>query len=104
MHDFREQREDTFKTFATVSRGVKLPKTAVVIYEFIAEETDTKWAEVQKALRAKGFKTQHHGEILQARIGPIAIEAESVWQWERLATEIVLPFEFYPDGWELADD
>ena len=32
-----------------------------------------------------------------------AIEAETVWQWERLATECVLPFEFYPDGWELAD-
>jgi hypothetical protein len=32
------------------------------------------------------------------------IEAETVWHWERIATEIVLPFEFYPDGWELADE
>ena len=56
MHDFREQRADTFQTFATVSRGVKLPKASVVVYEFVAEEVDTKWAAVEKELRAKGFK------------------------------------------------
>ena len=32
------------------------------------------------------------------------VDAETVWHWERIATEIVLPFEFFPDGWELADD
>lgn len=104
MHDYRTQRADTFETFAKVGKGVKLPKMAVVVYEFIAEEIDTKWAEVEKALRAKGFTAQHRGDILEARFGPIAIEAEMVWHWERIATEIVLPFEFYPDGWELADD
>lgn len=104
MHDFREQRADTFETFATVGRGVKLPKTAVVVFEFIAENIDTKWSAVEKALRAKGFNTSHQGEILSARIGPITIDAETIWQWEHLATEIVLPFDFYPDGWELADD
>jgi hypothetical protein len=104
MHDFREQRADTFQTFATVSRGVKLPKESVVVYEFVAEEVDTKWAAVEKELRAKGFKASHTGDVLQARIGPITIEAETVWHWERIATEIVLPYEFYPDGWELADD
>ena len=104
MHDYRSQRADTFETFATVGRGVKLPKTSVVVYEFVAEEVDTKWAEVEQALRAKGFKTHHKGDILEARIGPITIDAETVWHWEKIATEIVLPFEFYPDGWELADD
>jgi hypothetical protein len=104
MHDYRTQRADTFETFAKVGKGVKLPKTAVVIYEFIAEEIDTKWAAVEKALRAKGFATHHNSEVLEARIGPIVIEAETVWHWERIATEIVLPFEFYPDGWELADE
>ncbi|WP_395002550.1 hypothetical protein [Cypionkella sp.] len=103
MHDFREQRADTFETFAKVGRGVKLPKTSVVVFEFIAEEVETNWAAAEKALRAKGFRTSHAGDVLEARIGPIAIEAETVWQWERLATECVLPFEFYPDGWELAD-
>ncbi|OYU39386.1 MAG: hypothetical protein CFE33_08285 [Pseudorhodobacter sp. PARRP1] len=103
MHDFREQRADTFETFAKVGRGVKLPKTAVVVYEFVAEEVDTAWAAAEKALRAKGFKTSHAGDVLQARIGPIVIDAETVWQWERLATEIVLPFQFEPDGWELDD-
>jgi hypothetical protein len=103
MHDFREQRADTFETFAKVGRGVKLPKTSVVVFEFIAEEVDTNWAAAEKALRAKGFATHHSGDVLEARIGPIAIDAETVWQWERLATEIVLPFAFYPDGWELSD-
>ena len=103
MLDFRELRADTFETFAKVGRGVKLPKTAVVVYEFVAEEVDTAWAAAETALRAKGFKTSHSGDVLQARIGPIAIDAETVWQWERLATEIVLPFQFEPDGWELDD-
>lgn len=101
MHDFREQRADTFETFASVGRGVKMPKVAVVVYEFVAEEVDTKWAEVEKALQAKGFKTHHKGDILSARIGPISIDAETVWKWEEIATRIVLPFEFYPDGWEV---
>ncbi len=104
MHDYRAQRADTFETFAMVGRGVKLPKTSVVVYEFVAEEVDTKWAEVEKALRAKGFKTHHKGDVLEARIGPITIDAETVWHWEKIATDIVLPFEFFPDGWELADD
>lgn len=104
MHDYRTQRADTFESFATVSKGMKLPKMAVVLYEFIAEEIDTKWAAVEASLRAKGFKTHHNGDLLQARIGPISIDPETVWEWERLATETVLPFEFYPDGWELADD
>ncbi|MDB5663525.1 hypothetical protein [Cypionkella sp.] len=103
MHDYKEQRADTFETFAKVSRGVRLPKTAVVVYEFVAEEVDTAWAAVEKALRAKGFKASHAGDVLQARIGPITIDAETVWEWEWLATEIVLPFLFEPDGWELDD-
>ena len=103
MHDYREQRADTFETFASVSRGVKLPKSAEVVYEFIAEEVDTDWAGVKKALQAKGFMVQYKGELLQARVGPITIDAETVWHWERIATEAALPFEFYPDGWELAD-
>lgn len=103
MHDYREQRADTFETFAKIGKGVKLPKTAVVIYEFVAEEVDTKWAAVEKALQAKGFSTQHKGDVLEARIGPIVIDAETVWHWEKLATEVVLPFDFFPDGWELDD-
>ena len=42
MHDYRTQRAETYETFANVGKGVKLPKMAVVVYEFIAEEIDTK--------------------------------------------------------------
>lgn len=101
MHDYRSQREDTFETFRQVGRGMKLPKTAVVVYQFVAEELGTDWAGVQKELRAKGFRTSHDEDVLEARIGPIAIEPEAIWEYERMATEIALPFAFEPDGWEL---
>jgi hypothetical protein len=39
-----------------------------------------------------------------AEIGPISIDAETVWHWERIATDTVLGFDFYPDGWELGED
>lgn len=103
MHDYRSQREDTFETFRQAGRGVKLPKEAVVVYEFVAEMVDTPWPKVHAALRAKGFKTHQDGDVLEVRVGPIAVDAETIWTWEELATQIVLPFEFYPDGWELDD-
>ena len=101
MHDYRAQRADTFETFRQVGKGVKLPATAVVVFLFVAEEVDTKWAAVEKALKAKGFKTRNDGTVLEARVGPIAIEPEAIWYWEERATREVLPFDFYPDGWEL---
>ena len=101
MHDYRTQRADTFETFRQAGKGVKLPATAIVVFLFVAEDTDTDWKGVEKALRAKGFKTRNDGTVLEARIGPIAIDAQTVWTWEHLATETVLPFEFFPDGWEL---
>ena len=61
MHDYHEQRADTFESFSRLPRGMKLPKTAVVIYEFVAEDVDTRWAEVEKALRAKGFRACSRG-------------------------------------------
>lgn len=104
MHDYRSQRADTFETFRQVGRGVRLPETAVVVYLFVAENTDTNWKGVEKALRAKGFRTRNDGEVLEVRTPqPIPVTAEAIWDAERRATEIVLPFDFWPDGWELDD-
>ncbi len=103
MHDYRTQRADTFETFRLVSKGVRVPPTAVVVFQFVAEDTDTDWKGVEKALRAKGYKTHNDGTVLEARVGPIAVNPETIWDWERRATEIVLAFNFWPDGWELAD-
>lgn len=103
MHDYRTQRADTFETFRQAVGGARLPATAVVVFMFVAEDTDTDWKGVEKALRVKGYKTRNDGTVLEARTGPIAINAESVWDWERRATEVVLPFNFWPDGWELDD-
>ena len=101
MHDWKEQRAETFDTFKQAGRGVKLPKEAVVVYLFLPDENDANYAPVEKALQARGFKTKRDGEVLEARFGPIKIDAESVWFWEHAATEIALPFDFEPDGWEL---
>ena len=33
----------------------------------------------------------------------MAVTAEEIWAWEEKATAIALAFDFYPDGWELAE-
>lgn len=101
-HDFARQRRETFDTFRQ-SRGVKLPQTAVVEYEFFVEENDADWDGFERALRAKGFRTKRlkDGETVVASIGPIAINADEIWRWEEVATDIAIRHDFFPDGWEL---
>ncbi len=103
-HDYPAQRRETFDTFKQ-SKGVSLPKTAVVEYAFFIEETDASWPALERALRLAGFGTRRHkdGETLIAWIGPIPVTAEAIWEQERIATEIALKHDFYPDGWELAE-
>lgn len=103
-HDFAAQRKDTFDTFRQ-SKGVKLPQTAVVEFAFFVEENDANWAGFERALRHKGFRIRKLGdnETVIAAVGPIPVTAEDVWHWEELSTIIALDFDFYPDGWELAD-
>ena len=104
LHDFAAQRRDTFQTFK-LSKGVSLPKTAVVEYAFFVEENDASWSALERALRLVGFKTRRleDGETLIAAIGPIPVTPEAVWEKELIATEIALKHDFYPDGWELAE-
>jgi hypothetical protein len=62
-------------------------------------------ARVGHALKAKGFHTKRlpDGETVVASAGPIAVTADEVWRLEEMATAIALAFDFYPDGWELAE-
>lgn len=103
-HDYSQQRRDTFDTFRQ-SKGVKLPERAVVEYAFFIEENDADWAGFERALRAKGFRSRRlkDGETVLASVGPIAVRPEEIWHWEEMATAIALAFDFYPDGWELAE-
>lgn len=103
-HDYEAQRRETFDTFREVGRGVQLPATSVVDFLFIVEELDANWQACEKALRAKGFKTARDGEMLIASYGPIPVTPEAIWANERLATEIALAHDFYPDGWDLGAD
>jgi hypothetical protein len=103
-HNYEAQRRDTYDTFKQ-SKGVKLPKEAVVEYAFFIEELDASWPALERALRLEGFRTHRgpDGETLIASFGPIPVTAEDIWRHERIATSIALKHDFYPDGWELAD-
>lgn len=103
-HNFEAQRRETYDTFRQ-SKGISLPKTAVVEYAFFIEENDASWPALERALRLEGFQTRRlkDGDTLVAFIGPIAVTAEEIWKYERIATSIALKHDFYPDGWELAE-
>tara|TARA_R110002096_G_scaffold193939_5_gene375872 strand:- start:224 stop:547 length:324 start_codon:yes stop_codon:yes gene_type:complete len=105
-HDFKAQRAETFETFVEIGQIDDLPKTAVVNFLFLADETDAPFAACETALQTKGFATRRDedGETLEARIGPMAISAETIWEQEQAATEIALKFGFDPDGWELVEE
>lgn len=103
-HNYESQRKDTYATFAQ-SKGVKLPKEAVVDFIFFIEEIDANWAALEKALKAEGFRPKRleDGVTLIASYGPMPVTPEAIWLQERAATTIALKHDFYPDGWELAD-
>lgn len=103
-HNFEAQRRETFDTFRQ-SKGISLPKAAVVEYAFFIEELDASWSALERALRLEGFQTRRlkDGETLVASVGPIPVTAEEIWKYERIATSIALKHDFYPDGWELAE-
>lgn len=103
-HDYAAQRRDTFQTFRQ-SKGVSLPKTAVVEFAFFVEENDASWPAFERALRLAGFATRRlkDGETLIASFGPMPVTPEAIWEREHAATEIALKHDFYPDGWELAE-
>ena len=102
QHDYVAQRRETFAVF----KGAKgLPATAVIEFVFFVEETDADWDGFERALRAEGFKTRRldDGETVLALCGPMPVQPEPVWTAEELATRIALRFDFYPDGWSIAE-
>lgn len=103
-HNYEAQRRETYGTFKQ-SKGVSLPKTAVVEYSFFIEELDASWPALERALRLEGFRTRRGGDgvTLIAAFGPIPVTPEAIWEQERIATSIALKHDFYPDGWELAE-
>lgn len=101
-HNYEAQRRETFATF----KGAKgLPQQAVIDFLFFVEETDADWGAFEAALRGRGFRTRRleDRETVVASFGPMPLTPEAVWDKERLSTEIALAYDFYPDGWELAE-
>ena len=105
-HNYDAQRRETFETFEQAAKDrIKLPALSVVEFIFIIEELDAKWGPFEKALRAKGFRTRREpdGETMIVIRGPMPITPDAIWEQERLATEIALAHDFYPDGWDLGE-
>ena len=104
-HDWEAQRRETFETFAELGGDPDLPKRAVVHFLFFAENLDPDWAGLEKALRAKGFRPERDEDegMLDAAFGPMDVTPEAIWAREREATEIALPFDFWPDGWDMLE-
>ena len=103
-HNYETQRRETYASFKDAG-SIKLPKVAVVEFAFFVEELDADWGAFEKALRKEGFKVRRlaDGETLVASYGPMPVTPEAIWLQERAATTLALKFEFYPDGWELAE-
>ena len=103
-HNYDAQRRETFDTFTSLPKGQTLPDMAVVDFLFFEEETDANWIAFQKALRGKGFITKRDADYMIASFGPMKITADAIWEREKLATELALAYDFYPDGWDLGTD
>ena len=103
-HDYAAQRRETFETFKSIPRGQKLPETAVVDFLFFVEEDDANWGAFQKALKAQGFQTRRDAGNLIASYGPMPVTPEAIWEQEKVATELAIAYDFYPDGWDLGED
>ena len=103
-HDYEDQKRETFETFAELAKsGEPMPKLSVVEVYLLAEGASAKWGPCEKALQAKGFATERDGDgetLIVATKREVAISADAVWEVERQVTEIALPFDFVPDGWE----
>lgn len=102
-HNFDAQRRETFDTFRDMPKGEKLPDRAEVDFLFLPEEEDARYAALEKALTAKGFKVTRDDDLLVATL-TLSITPDAIWQAEKTATEIALGFDFYPDGWDLGLD
>lgn len=102
-HDYNAQKAETFDSFEAFAN--EAPAEAVITFQFYPEDVDANWDGVQKALQARGFRTKRDDddELLDAEIGPFKISAATIWQYEKIATEIALKFEFTPDGWGLLE-
>ncbi|MFV0491765.1 MAG: ribonuclease E inhibitor RraB [Pseudorhodobacter sp.] len=104
-HDFKAQRAETFDTFREIGNLETLPKHAVVNFLFLADDLDAPFEKAMKSMKNNGFETYLDRDemTLEARIGPMEITASAIWAEEKRATEIMLPFGFDPDGWELLE-
>ena len=103
-HNYDAQRRETFETFKSVPKGQKLPEVAVVDFLFFVEEDDANWKAFEKALRGKGFEAKKDGDTMVASYGPMPVTPDAIWEREKLATELAIAYDFYPDGWDLGAD
>ena len=102
-HNFDAQRRETFDTFRDLPKGEKLPERAAIDFLFLPEEEEPRYTALAKALRAKGFDVSRDEDLMVATM-QLPVTPDAIWEAEKMATEIALGFDFYPDGWDLGLD
>lgn len=102
-HDFDAQREETVWVWNDLSTRVTMPESATLQLQFVPTRTDADWGAFETGLSAAGYKSERYqdedGETLEASIGPIPLDVDTVWRHERATTTIAIECGFGPDGW-----
>lgn len=100
-HDFEAQRRDTLRAWKELSTKQDFPKRAVLDLQFVPRESGADWHAFQHQLAAEGYhvKRYDNGGTLEASVGPIDLDFNSIWQHEFKTTKLAIEWGFLPDGW-----
>ena len=100
-HDFDAQREETQWVWNDLSAKEDLPNSAVIELQFVPGASSADWESFEKRLAQAGYKFTRYedGSTLETSIGPIKLSFETIWHYEREATQMAIDCGFRPDGW-----
>ena len=100
-HNFEAQRASTVQVWKELSRKSGLPVTAVLDLQFVPKERGVDWGAFERQLAAAGYQTERYddGNTLEASIGPIDLDLDTIWHHECKTSKIAIEFGFLPDGW-----
>lgn len=100
-HDFEAQRRDTLRVWKELFAKQDLPKRAVLDLQFVPCESGADWHAFEHQLTAEGYHIERYddGGALEASVGPIDLDFNSIWRHELKTTKFALGSGFLPDGW-----
>lgn len=102
-HDFEAQREETILVWNDLSTRQKIPKAAVLDLQFVPTKDSAEREAFETELSRAGYTCVRYqdeeGETFEASIGPIELDADTIWRHELATTVIAIECGFKPDGW-----